>query len=152
MSVFLHPPGLLGVRVDRATATLPQTATGSIFTVSGGRIILTGIIGQVTTALGATATSMNLVHTPTVGTVADITGPAVVTSDEVGTLYGISGLITDSFSNNLPPTSALASLPARPLLLAVGNIGLKTDANDTGSVKWHLTYWPFDVGASVAAA
>jgi len=152
VSVLLKPPGLLGIKVDRATATLPQTATGTIFTVSGGRIILTGIVGQVTTALGATATSANLVHTPTVGTVGDITAPAVVTSDEVGTLYGTSGLVTDSFSNNLPPTSAQCSLPARPMILAVGNVGLKTDASMTGSVKWSLTYWPYDGGATVAAA
>lgn len=152
MSVLLHPPGLLGIKVDRATATLPQTTTGTLFTVSGGRVILTGIVGEVTTILGAVATSMNLVHTPTVGTVGDINAATVVTSDEVGTLYGISGLTTDTFNNNIAPTSALTSVPRNQLILAAGNIGLQTTANNTGAVKWSLTYWPFDTGAFVTAA
>jgi hypothetical protein len=142
---------LLGTKVDRATATLPQTATGTLFTVAGGRVLLTSIVGEVTVALGATATSANLVHTPTVGTVGDLCAATVVTSDEVGTLYGIRGDATSLLSSNAP-TSARTGVPAHPVVLPVGAIGLKTTAGDTGSVKWSLTYVPLDDGATVTAA
>jgi hypothetical protein len=147
---------LLGTKVDRATATLPQTATGTLFTVAGGRVLLTSIVGEVTVALGATATSANLVHTPTVGTVGDLCAATVVTSDEVGTLYGISGdatsLLSADGAGSNAPTSARTGIPAHPVVLPVGAIGLKTTASDTGSVKWSVTYIPLDDGATVTAA
>ena len=49
----------------RATGTLPATTTGSLFTVTG-RVKLLSIIGEVTTATGATATNGKLIATPTV--------------------------------------------------------------------------------------
>ncbi|WP_031514846.1 hypothetical protein [Streptomyces sp. NRRL F-5123] len=147
---------LLGTKVDRATATLPQTATGTLFTVAGGRVLLTSIVGEVTTVIGSTATSANLVHTPTTGTVGDVCAATVITSDEVGTLYGISGDATSLFSadgaGSNAPTSARTGLPAHAVVLPVGNLGLKTTASTTGSVKWSLTYIPLDDGATVTAA
>ena len=40
--------GVLGLRVDRATATLPQTTAAAIFNVLVGRVAVTQIIGEVT--------------------------------------------------------------------------------------------------------
>jgi hypothetical protein len=148
---------LLGNKIDRATATLPQTATGSIFTVSGGRIVLTSLVGEVTVALGATATSLNIVHTPTVGTVGDLCAATVCTSDTVGTLYSITGVPADLMSaekigGTVVPVDYNTGLPLRGLILPIGAIGLKASASDTGSVKWSITYVPYDNGASVVAA
>ena len=42
-----------GVKVERATATLPQSTHAPIFNITGGRVVVTAIIGQVTTTLGA---------------------------------------------------------------------------------------------------
>jgi len=36
---------MFGMRVDRATATLPQTTAGALFTVSGGTVAITAIVG-----------------------------------------------------------------------------------------------------------
>jgi hypothetical protein len=147
----------LGIKVDRATATLPQTATGSIFTVTGGRVVLAAILGEVTTVLGATTTSANLVHTPTVGTVGDLCAATVVTSDSVGTLYSITGVPADLMSaekvgGTVVPVDYNTGMPTRQLILPVGAIGLKTTAGNTGSVKWSVVYVPLDNGATVAAA
>ena len=147
----------LGIKVNRATATLPQTATGSIFTVTGGRVVLAAILGEVTTVLGATATNLNLVHTPTVGTVGDLCAATVCTSDSVGTLYSITGVPADLMSaekvgGTVVPVDYNAGIPPRQLILPVGNLGLKASANNTGSVKWSIVYIPFDNGASVVAA
>jgi len=161
MSVIIQTDQLrtlvLGSKVDRATATLPQTATGSIFTVAGGRIVLTSLVGEVTTALGATATSLNIVHTPTVGTVGDLCAATVCTSDTIGTLYSITGVPADLMSaeklgGTVVPVDYNTGLPLRGLVLPIGAIGLKASASDTGSVKWSITYVPYDNGASVVAA
>jgi hypothetical protein len=148
---------LYGQRVDRAAALLPQTATQTIFTVSGGRVVLTGVLGEVTVILGATATSLNLVHTPTVGTVGDLCAAMVCTSDAVGTLYSITGVPADLMSAEkiggvVAPVDYNTGWMLRPLVLPVGNLGLKASANDTGQVKWSVVWVPFDDGARVVAA
>ena len=142
---------LLGTKVDRATATLPQTATGSIFTVSGGRILVTGLLGEVTTAIGATATTVTVVSTPTTGTATTLASATAVTSKEVGA------------QATLPLTSGGALVVANgggggqfpghsPYIVPIGNIQITTSASTTGSMKWSLTYVPLDDNATVVAA
>jgi len=46
----------VGLRVDRATAALPATTSDVLFTVSGGRVIVDLILGEVTTVIEATPT------------------------------------------------------------------------------------------------
>ena len=78
--------------VAKATAQLPQTATGNIFTVSG-RVLVKKLIGEVTTVLTATATTVKVVFDPTgADTAADLSAVLTVTSDPVGTLYSIVGV------------------------------------------------------------
>ena len=42
---------MFGAKVDRAAASLPQTAQTAYFTVAGGRVLVTAIIGEVTTII-----------------------------------------------------------------------------------------------------
>jgi hypothetical protein len=60
-----YPPGNLalteGFLVERATAALPATTTANIFTITGGRIIVRGLVGQVTTAIQAQANAVKIV-------------------------------------------------------------------------------------------
>ena len=65
----------LGLRIDRATqsgATLFTTAAVPLFRVSTGRVLVTCILGEVTTQLGADATLAKFTGTPTVGTAVDL--------------------------------------------------------------------------------
>lgn len=156
----------LGIRVSRASATLPQTASSAIFNVSGGKVMITSLIGEVTVALGATATSLNLTYTPTSGAAADLCAATVCTSDAVGTLYGItSGVATDlmcvqSVSSIGGTPVAASEVPNvtyvqnmwRPIVVRAGALNLKASGSDTGEIKWVLTYLPVDAGAAVAAA
>ena len=154
MTYILSPSGIrtaqLGVQVNRATATLPQTTTGSIFTVSGGRIVVTSLVGEVTTILGATVTTLSVVSTPTTGSAVTLATATAVTSLEVGghiTLPATVGgamVVTNAGGVALP--NALA------VLVPIGNIQITTSASDTGSVSWSLTYIPYDDVATVVAA
>lgn len=140
---------LLGTKVDRATAALPQTTAHALFTVSTGRILLTSIVGQVTTAIQNQANNTKLVANPTTGTSVDICAVLSIANDEAGCLYGITGLFTDALVGS---NAGATVIPRNQIVIPVGTIDLDCAASNTGSVKWSITYVPLDDGASVAAA
>lgn len=140
-----------GGRVDRATAVLPATAYGALFTVAGGRVLVTGLIGEFTVVASGTATTVKVTATPTSGTAVDWTTATAVTSKEVGSQM------------TLPAASAGALVvqnagaggqlqPAAPYVAAIGTLGITTSATNTGSAKWTIFYVPLDDGATVTAA
>lgn len=136
-----------GQATDRAAAALPQTATGGIFTVAGGKILLLGLLGEVTVIFGATANNLKVVHTPTVGVVGDLCAVAATANLAVGTLFGITGIPADAISI----LTAYAPLPDRHQVLPAGVIGLSSSGSNTGSAKWRCFWLPVDVGATVTA-
>lgn len=140
---------LFGSRVDRATATLPQTAAAAIFNVTGGRVAITQIIGEVTTAVQNQANNTKLTANPTTGTSVDICAVLNTAADEVGCLFGITGLQSDALIG-----INAGALPAqtRAVVVNVGTIDLDCSASNTGSVKWTVFYVPIDDGAAVTAA
>ncbi len=140
---------LFGTKVDRATAALPQTTQAALFTITGGRILLTSIVGEVTTAIQNQANNTKLVANPTTGTDVDICAVLNVAADEVGCLYGITGLFSDAL---VGANAGAGVIPRNPVVLPVGTLDLNCAASNTGSVKWSLTYIALDNGASVAAA
>lgn len=139
----------LGTRVERATAALPATTTGALFTVTGGKVLITSIVGEVTTGIQAQANAIKLVATPTVGSVNDLSGTVDSNALAAGGLLGITGLAADAMVKS---TGGGVSNLRNPVVVAAGTIGLNTAATNTGSIKWVLTYVPLDNGASVAAA
>lgn len=143
---------LLGVKVDRATAALPQTATSTLFTVTGGRVLLTSIIGEVTTVIQTQADNTKLTFDPTdAGATQDLCAVLDITADAVGTVYGITGTpgtaLQDAL-NFLPSNKAMTV----PILLKPGAILLDCAASNTGAVKWSASYIPYDNGAALVAA
>lgn len=140
---------LFGTKVDRATATLPQGTAHALFTISTGRILLTSIVGQVTTIIQNQANNTKLTANPTAGTSVDLCAVLSIANDEVGCLYGITGLFSDAMVGS---NAGATVIQRNPIVIPVGTIDLDCGANNTGSVKWSLTYVPLDDGASVAAA
>lgn len=139
-----------GFKVERAAAIVPQTATGAIFTVTGGRIIVTGIMGLVAVAGSATVTNLKLRSTPTVGSVADVSAAGLVTSAAIGTIISITGAASDA---TVVSTGAGQILDSTGVIIPTGSIGVNTDAsNATLSVGWTLLWVPLDDGAVAVAA
>lgn len=145
---------LFGVQVLRATAALPQSAAGSLFTVTGGRILLTGILGEVTTIIQNQVNNTKLQSVPTTGTTVDLCATTDIANLEVGGFLGLAPDVDASpFGNALTKQSAGATLYGSvPIVVPVGAIKLSCSASNTGSVKWAMTYIPLDDGATVAAA
>lgn len=164
MSVIIQGSQLrqitLGVKVEKGPVTNPQTASTNIFTVTGGKVAITSLVGEVTTVQGATVNSLNLTYTPSGGVAADLAAATVCTSDAVGTYYTITGVAADLMSaqkvgGTEVPSVTYAPTPTfltGPLTVGAGSMQLKASANNTGATKWTLTYIPLEDGASVVAA
>lgn len=79
---------IFGTAIIKSQLALPQTATQTLFTVANGAIIVTSLIGLVTTSTPAGANSLSLGTAPTLGTAAPagIGGPSDIHSLAAGTV------------------------------------------------------------------
>lgn len=137
-----------GITVVRATATLPATTSSNLFSVSG-RIILTTIVGQVTTAIQAQANLIKLEAFLTSAAAATDLSNATgtdATGQGIGKLFSITGTasVAGVFGYGVPQQNEV-------IVNGPGFIRLNTSATNTGSMSWTLMYIPLDDGASVAA-
>lgn len=146
---------LTGVRVDRATATLPQSTDQAIFTISGGRVLITSLVGEVTTVIGTgTTPDLKIKYNPTAaGSDFDLCTAVSISADAVGQQYYIAGSVASPGALLVGGAVGQANpVFTAPLLLSEGDIEIDIDESVTGSVQWSLTYIPYDDGASVVAA
>lgn len=141
---------LLGQFVERATEVINNGNT-TVFTVSGGRVIVTSIVGEITGLMGGGATNINLRAVPTVGTPQDMSLNAGlnIANYAQGDLLGITGVPTDAM---IPAVSG-GTIPAQTIGVVVkaGIIRLVSSAANAGLCRWTLHYIPLDAGATVVA-
>jgi hypothetical protein len=146
---------LYGAQVLKGPLTPPNSGvTSTLYTVAGGAVLVTAMVGRVTTALSGTTGTIALGTAPTVGT-ASTTGIAtatVVGAAEIGTILtpqassGLGGaLVVSTLHAGNPPFLAM------PFVVNTGTITITTGvATMTGQVQWYLHYVPLDNGASVS--
>lgn len=139
----------LGIQVERATATLPQTTQSPLFTITGGYVLVTQIVGEVTIVIQTQVNGTQLVGNPTVGVDTDLCADLDITADAVGTLYGITGILADAMLGVGP--GALQGQTVG-VVLNVGSLDLDCAASNTGAVKWRLWYIPLSADAQMVAA
>lgn len=147
MTVIYHGPGL-GNLATKATGALSAT-TIALFTVSGGKVVLTSLVGEVTTAV-TVANSSKLILTPTVGAItADLCTALDIGSTDtpVGNLLAITGDPTAAMLR----AAGLARLQTSNLVLMAGTIG-QVSAGTDGAITWTATWLPYDDGAILVAA
>jgi len=145
---------IAGIKVPRPTANLPQTATGGIFTVAGGRVWIVNLIATITTAIQAQATLTKVVFTPTGQAVHDLTANTTDwNAATVGTQFSAKlSAITDVLTANLPASGAIfggVEAQQPQVLLNPGVISVTTAASSTGQAKWDIWYVPVDPGAVI---
>jgi hypothetical protein len=143
----------LGRKVTRSAADVFDGTQKALFTVSGGRVLLTHLELEVTTAaLDASASNLKFRTNPTVGTDADLSANLDVNADEEGSLYSLSGVVTDATTGG---SGGGAMGMARPVVVAEGTVDMVTsvDVGTGGGLgKAELWYIALDDGATVAAA
>lgn len=150
---YMHGLGLrtalLGIRLARPTATLPQTASEPIFNIVGGNVKMTLIIGHITTVLGAVG-NMSLEDTPTVGTVEVLCAVVAAGTYAQDDLLGITGIPADAM---VPAaTGGIPGMTTRGVPLRVGTLNLRLSASSTGEIQWTVFYIPLEVGSYMSVA
>lgn len=144
---------LFGVQVTKSW-TLPASATTqTLFTVANGNVLVTSMLGLVTTVIGSTATTLALGTVPTTGTAesAGIATATAITSAEKGTWVAPQG--SSGAAGALVNTGHAGSVPYLPVPFVVppGTLSATTSANAGGGViLWYVTYVPLDTGATIS--
>lgn len=141
---------VLGTRVTKAPATLPASTTDNLFTIAGGRVLITKFVGEVTTIVEVQACNTKVNNNPTVGTTVILATNVDITGAEAGATFTVEGDAT-ALVIGLGGTS-LGILGGMNLEVAEGALELETAATNTGATKWELWYIPLDDGATVVAA
>ena len=132
----------------RGAANLPQTAQVPYFQVAGGRILLHGIIGLVTTGIQDAANNARLIMNPAAAADVDLCADLNIKNDAIGTMYSITGTLGDAMVES---TSGVAPMQAKPTIVPVGTIDFKCDASKTGQTSWVVLWEAIDAGAVVTA-
>ena len=136
----------LGLKVDRAAAT-HAAATTPYFHIYGGRVLMTALVGTITTASGANVCSW--VANATTGTATQpVSGNLDINPAVVGDSLTITGVGSAAMTYNASATG-LASM-STPVVLNIGTLDLIAAAAD-GATKWSMWYIPLDDGAYVLA-
>lgn len=145
----------LGTQVTKSWTLPGAAATNTLFTVAGGLVLITLLVGQVTTLIGSTATNLSLgLGTPGVGGTLDTDGigtATAITSQEVGTLIG--PIASSGLGGGLAvgPLAGSAVFAPTPFAVNSATLTATTSANAGGGViNWYVNYIPLDAGATVS--
>jgi hypothetical protein len=138
--------------VTKSTGTLAAT-TISLFTITGGEVLVTAMWGKVTTAI-TVANSYKLQVNPTTGDTGDLCA-----ATDIGTNDSAAGsLLTFSLATTTAPRKLIAGSAsgggyAEPLtaVIPVGDIE-HVSAGTDGVITWYVTWVPLVDGASLVAA
>lgn len=139
---------LLGNRANKASATLPATTNQTIFTITGGRVLVALLYGEVTTIIQAQANNLKVTSAPTTGTAVDLASNLDVNAKEAGTLLLVEGDGTALVGANAG--AALSGIGISPMIIPIGVIRITTSATNTGATKWQCWWTPLDDGAQLA--
>lgn len=136
-----------GTTVQRAASNLAQSGNLTLFTVTGGRVLLTTIVGEVTTAIQAQADAVKLQSVSTTGSITtDLCATVDVNGAAVGNLFGMTGTAATAAVLG----SAVPQL--NEVIMQPGIIRMNAAASNTGQMKWTVTYIPLDDGAVLTAS
>jgi len=128
--------------VSKSTGTLAAT-TVALFTVAGGMVVVTSLVGIVTTAV-TVANNYKLQINPTTGDTVDICavtdiGTADTAAGDVLYPAGLTGIVR-----------GIATYGAG-LVLPVGQIEHVSSGTD-GVITWYATWFPYQDGSTLVAA
>lgn len=139
-----------GYLTSRAAANIPQSATGGLFLVTGGRIMVIALVGEVTTAIQNQTCTLGYGTFPTTGSAnnTNLGSTVTLTNAAVGRHFvsNTGGAVANDFADG-----AGVSMTATRLIVPAGSITATTSASNTGQMKFDLVWVPLDTGASVSA-
>lgn len=148
--------GILGTPVSKATGTVANGTT-SLFTIAGGQVVITSLVGRVTTVIGSTVSNAKLVFNPTAaGTSVDMCTAVAITSDAVAQTYTFATTHSTAAPGALIVAGDVgwaSGVLAFPDILNAGVIEQNLSADPVGgAITWTVTWIPLDEGATLVAA
>ncbi len=137
---------LLGEKVEKTAAALPSGTSGTLFTVAGGRILMTGVVGECTVAVDGT-NAVKLTANPTLATAADtdLCTAVDLTASDIGDLVSITGAPGDALL--VAHKGAVQMIENKGILLQEGTLDVHDTQTTAGTFKWTIFYVALDVGA-----
>lgn len=145
----------LGFRSQSVAKTVPQNTTQTVFTVTGGRLMVVYLYSVVTTVIAGTTPAVKWTATPTTGTANDMCTAGTITAAEVGSHF-ILPLTKGTALIVSTATSGSGNSPGvgnNGTIVAPGTIGFNCSAADaTGAVTHSLYYIPLDDATRVVAS
>lgn len=147
----------LGPIVENTVAYAPAGTEVDLFTVTGGIILLTSLIGQVTVIIASNAAAnanSRLRHTPTTGAAAatDMCGDLDTDTFDVDNALHITGGVGVAMVDDGETGVIIPSFVTNLLLLQPGTISLFYTTLVTGTIRWTIKYLAIDAASLVVAA
>lgn len=144
---------MMGKKVSRTAADVFDGTQTPLFTISGGRVCIKCLMGEVSVAaIDAGASNTSFVTNPTVGTDAAMCTVLDINADENGTIYAVTGNPSVALQGG---SGGGASCMDRCFIVPEGTIDLLSVADvGTGGALGAFDIWyvPIDTGATIVAA
>ena len=144
-----------GLKAERTAALPPATGVSEdLFTVDGGRVLLTGFAGYVTVAIPNVSLDVDIAHDPDDGG-SDVVLATLLAVDNnaIGTFYSLNATAGGALVGTLD--LSYNTILATPILLDPGDIKLNVAGGGavgtTARVKWDAVWIPYDSAASLTA-
>jgi len=141
---------------EKAVSTGAQITTGgsvaNIFTITGGPIEVTALIGEVTTAVSANACAMKLIMDPTAGADTDMCAAIDINGFAINGWIYFDGTIANAAVLAIPGTALPLGIGMDvPLILLPGTVdmNLANSNTTTGAITWYMRYKPLKTGITV---
>lgn len=123
--------------VERPASDLPQGTQAALFTITGN-VIITQIVGTVTTGIQAQETVVKLVANPTGLADVDICAALDINAAAVGTKLHITGTFADAM---IASADGVFEFQPTVVELSAGTLDLNTDDDSsTGQIQWTVHY------------
>jgi len=139
----------LGTKVEKAATALPSSTTGTLFTVAGGRVLITGLVGECTVAVGGSnAIKLTALPTPTTAGDTDLCAEVDLNTCDIGDLISITGAPGDNIL--VAHKGSVQMLENKGVLLQEGTLAVAAGSTTDGTFKWTMFYVALDNGAYVS--
>lgn len=128
--------------VQRTTAkkTAATPVTQDLFTITGGSVKLTSLVGLITTVIAAGANNAKLVFTPTGGSAVDLCAVVDIASGAVGKFLTITGVKANAMALSADAGVCVNAVAMAPIILAPGVISLNCSAGTTGVIDFYIGF------------
>jgi len=147
---------MLGISVPRAAQNIAITATPGLpmYTITGGLVLVTGLLGVCTTTHGGVANTMSFEFNPTAATGAT---SAITATTDLGTASVVGDVAVVVGAPGTGPLgghvelNVLGLTAGKGIVMNAGVIGLVATAAN-GAWRWRIFYMPIDDGAYITVA